>query len=696
MIRFIFGIHNHQPLGNLDWVIKRATEKCYIPFLEKVRNFPFFKFVIHISGVLIEWFEKNNPYYLELIKKCVQSGQAEILSGGYYEPVLSSIPKRDRRKQISLLTQYIKNQFGFKPSGIWLTERVWEPDLVEDIARSGIKYVVVDDRHFTVSGFDYSQLHSYYISEFNEQRISIFPIDTKLRYLIPFRQPKEIEEYIKKLDEEGHQMVIYIDDGEKFGEWPGTNKWVYKDGWLDQFIQTMGKLNDNKILQFSTFSEIIKDYPPKGIVYLSNASYMEMEEWALPARKIIEIETLKKKTGDSPFIRGGHWKNFFTKYSESNRMHKFMLLMSSLVKKQKNKKAEKMLLSSQCNDAYWHGVFGGLYLPHLRHATWKQLSKTLKILSDGMEKKENNILDFDYDGKDEIWIHSKLFSSILKPSLGGQLIQHILFKSGNNYQNTLMRRFESYHQKIIDNVSKTSIIDESSIYNNHEGVPSIHTIGKNYSAPIELFYDWYERNSFIDHFFSKQATLDDYEQCDFQEMGDFVNNEYQVEQVDDTIVLTRNGGIYESNSLISTIYLTKLYSFNEGNIKCNYIITNTGRQPINIRFGIEFNLFFGFLLSGNGRVEIKEKSIDISKKLFIEDVDAIVAIDEKFNQHFELLLSKNCNLFYFPLQTISQSEKGFDTTNQCLSFLPFWNLKFSPGEIYEVGVQWKFKKIFHN
>jgi len=687
MIKFIFGIHNHQPLGNFDWVIEKAAERCYIPFLEKVSNFPFFRFVLHTSGVLIDWFEKNNPYYLELVKKLAQKGQIEFLSGGYYEPVLASIPKRDRRKQISLLSQYIKKKFDVKPSGVWLTERVWEPDLVEDIAKAGMQYVVVDDRHFIVSGFDPSHLHTYYISEFNEKRIAIFPIDAKLRYFIPFRPPEEIEEYLNELNKDGFPMAIYMDDGEKFGEWPGTHKWVYEDGWLDKFFEMMGKLNEQNIIKFSTFSEVLKECQPQGIAYLSNASYKEMEEWALPAKKIIELETLKKKTKYSPFIRGGHWKNFFTKYPESNRMHKFMLLLSSIVNKEKNKKAQKLLLSSQCNDAYWHGIFGGLYLPHLRYEIWKRLSETLSILSSGTKKQEFEIIDFDYDGKNEIWVHSSSSSSIFKPSLGGQLIHHILFSSNNNYQNTLTRRFEAYHKKIKDDVQKKETGIKTK--NEQEKVPSIHKIEKKITAPVRLFYDWYERNSFIDHFFSERATLEDYEKCDFKEMGDFVNQEYNVKLDGEKIGFSRSGGIYESNRLISNVYLIKTFTLTDGNIDCHYLIKNRGERPVVTQFGVEFNLFFEFLATAGGRMEIKDENVDIFKKLSLNDVGSIVIFDKKQMLRFEIKVSRNCNLFYFPLQTVSQSEKGFDTTTQCLSFLPFWMLELASGETFEVNVEWK-------
>ena len=35
--------------------------------------------------------------------------------------------------------------------------------------------------------------------------------------------------------------------------------------------------------------------------------------------------------------------------------------------------AREALYRGQCNCPYWHGAFGGIYLPHLRHAIYNQL-----------------------------------------------------------------------------------------------------------------------------------------------------------------------------------------------------------------------------------------------------------------------------------------------------------------------------------
>ena len=46
------------------------------------------------------------------------------------------------------------------------------------------------------------------------------------------------------------------DDGEKFGMWPGTNKHVYENGWLDKFLNAIEENSD--IVETTTFSEVLE------------------------------------------------------------------------------------------------------------------------------------------------------------------------------------------------------------------------------------------------------------------------------------------------------------------------------------------------------------------------------------------------------------------------------------------------------
>src|SRR3954462_170689 len=83
----------------------------------------------------------------------------------------------------------------------------------------------------------------------------------------------------------------------------------------------------------------------------------------------------KHLAASASFVRGGHWHHFLVKYPESNRMHKTMVALSNLCRARGDPpEARRAIGRAQCNDAYRPGVFGGLYLPPLRNAIWRQLA----------------------------------------------------------------------------------------------------------------------------------------------------------------------------------------------------------------------------------------------------------------------------------------------------------------------------------
>ncbi len=113
-------LHAHQPVGNFGSVFEKAYDFCYRPFVEMLEKHPKVHVGLHYSGPLLTWLEKNRPEYFELIRKLVQRGQVEMVGGGFYEPILISIPPEDQREQISRLGSYLEQHFGQRPSGAWL------------------------------------------------------------------------------------------------------------------------------------------------------------------------------------------------------------------------------------------------------------------------------------------------------------------------------------------------------------------------------------------------------------------------------------------------------------------------------------------------------------------------------------------------------------------------------------------------
>jgi len=134
-VRFVFGVHLHQPVGNFDHVFEQHLRDVYRPLVERLVQHRFFPFTLHISGPLLEWLEAHDAAYLDQLGRLAADGHVELLLAGFYEPVLASLPRPDRIEQIGWMREAIRRRFGAQATGLWLTERVWEPDLAWALAR---------------------------------------------------------------------------------------------------------------------------------------------------------------------------------------------------------------------------------------------------------------------------------------------------------------------------------------------------------------------------------------------------------------------------------------------------------------------------------------------------------------------------------------------------------------------------------
>ncbi|MDI6784823.1 MAG: DUF1926 domain-containing protein, partial [bacterium] len=511
-IKFILGFHNHQPIGNFEHVFEEGYQKAYKPLVETFLNHPRIKITWHFTGFLYDWLNQHHPELNEQIKTMVARGQAEMMTGGYYEPILSVIPEPDRQGQIRKLTEYVERKTGYRPIGAWLAERVWEPHLAGSFADAGIKYTVTDDSHFLSAGLAEEETWGYFLTEELGKTLAIFPISQTLRYTIPFQEPiKTIEVFKRVADKPGQHILVMADDGEKFGIWPGTYEHCHVRGWLNRFLEEIEKNLD--WIEPITFSDCLQTTPPLGRIYLPTASYTEMMEWAMPTSAILQYETLVEnldKQGkykpNKHFIRGGFWRNFLVKYPESNNIHKKMLYVSNKVqsafeKHPKNlalQQAQDALWAGQTNCGYWHGLFGGVYLNYLRDTLYRHLIQAEKLVDQVNHKTKSWIdvdqFDFDADGHPEILVNTAKLNLYFKPSYGGALFELDIKDINFNLLDTLSRKKEAYHEKII-HAQLQSVRDSD-----EQETKSIHDliIAKELHLEQYLHYDWYQRYSLLD------------------------------------------------------------------------------------------------------------------------------------------------------------------------------------------------------
>ncbi len=708
-INLSFGVHNHQPIGNFDHVFEDAHQHCYSPFLRILNRFPNFKLSLHYSGILIEWLKKNHPETFEDIAKLVRRGQVELLTGGFYEPILPVIPEWDQKAQINKLTQFIKKNFRTTPAGMWLAERVWEPHLPRIISQAGVKFVVLDDTHFKYAGLTEEQLSGYYVTEEQGFMISLFPISKVLRYTIPFKEPEETLKYLKEIaTPEGDNVIVYADDGEKFGVWPGTYKHCYQDGWMEKFFEAVEK--NSEWINMLHFSEVLKKFPPLGRVYLPTSSYAEMSQWSLPAQGFRDYENLENILKDQGlyerfgiFIRGGFWRNFLAKYPEVNHLHKRTLDLSQRIhslessKKQfdrkKLKKAQDQLWKSQCNCPYWHGVFGGLYLNHLREAVYHHLIQAEEIHNQLTHQEDNwidyRVVDLDKDGKDELLVSTPSLNLCFSPHSGGALYELDFFPGSVNLINTLTRREEGYHEKIF----KLKGPDHEK---DNPEVASIHdlTLAKEQGLEKYLTYDWYRRGSLIDHFLGEVTGIDDFAKCKYPEQGDFVNQPYQhkVERKGEKIKITlkRDGRVWVKDKRIS-LTLAKFISLGIDNpsLEVDYALKNNSDEIVDLWFGTEFNFTLSSGTDENRFCYISGKTLDkkgLLDKSEDQDVVDFGMKDQNLGIDINLKTDKSATLWRFPILTVSLSESGFEKNYQSSVLFPNWKIRLEPDQTWNTKI----------
>lgn len=687
-IRLILALHNHQPIGNFDHVFQQAFDDSYRPFLDVFSRYESLKIALHTSGSLMEWLNAQHSEYVDQLARLVEQGRIEIIGGAYFEPILTMIPSRDRIGQIRTYTRWLQNRLGATIRGLWIPERVWEQSLTHDLVDAGIEYTILDDFHFKCAGLGESQLAGHLLTEDEGRVLSVFPGSERLRYTIPFGTPQQTIDYLAKLaDEQPNAIAVFGDDGEKFGTWPETKKHVYDDGWLTQFFDALVRNQD--WVQVTTLAEAFDNVPPVGKVYMSDCSYREMTEWALPPEKLGEYERISHEMKDDPrwsvlrpLIRGGFWRNFKVKYPEADEMYSRMMMVSRRLQETMDaaaagdpvntdvaEQARFELYRGQCNCSYWHGAFGGIYLPHLRNAVYQHLIAADNLLDRAIGKQDNWIEaaadDFNFDARQEVRLANDRLMALVAPSRGGQLLELDVRRIRHNLLATLARRPEAYHRKVINGQHQ------------HDAeVASIHdrVVFKQPDLDKRLQYDDHIRKSLIDLFYDNEATLESVAAGAAVQRGDFISGTYEakIRRNPDRIQvqLLRDG-----SACGVPVRITKGLTLDAGSstLQVAYLLENL---PLNrpLHFAVEFN-FAGMPSNAYGRnfLDIDGNRIDqLGAKLDLKNVFGLGLTDEWLGLDVGLKMSRPTNFWTFPIETVSQSEGGFELVHQSVTVMPHW------------------------
>ena len=690
-LHLVLLIHAHQPVGNFGEVLERAYQRCYLPFLGCLQRHPSVRLGLHYSGPLLEWIEQAHPEFFERLRELAGCGQAELVGGGFYEPILIAIPPEDRLDQIRRMMVYLEKHLDARPTGAWLAERVWEPQLPTPLAQAGVDYTLVDDIHFLTSGFELGQLHGYYFAEDLGAKVKVIPGLKELRYLIPFRSVDENLEFLRRVAREHPGgMAAMGDDCEKFGLWPGTYEHCYRDGWLERFFAALEANQD--WLTTVTPADYVSAHAPLGRADLPTASYTEMMEWALPTPMRQRLHAVKEEFSSRPeiqvFLRGGFWRSFLSKYSEANLLHKKMLYVSGRLRtsaarrrsraepRRKLREATTHLLRAQCNDAYWHGIFGGLYSPHLRTALWRELMRAEK-LADSVQYGRGDYaeavrLDFDADGAEEIYVTSRQFAALLKPSDGATLAALDYRPSDVTLINSLERRPEAYHARL-----------READGGHARGVATIHEQTRVKEEGLERYlrYDRWPRHAFRLLLFSPAKTYSDYQALRLEESAVFAGGAYHIVATSPGKVKVTCAGPLDAlapqQRTSALLRAAKTFSFSKSRqgfaVTCGVRLSQNNQEPITLHVGLEVVLN---LLAPNEPDRYFETSAGERHPLCWEaaiPASQLRLVDEWQNVTVQLEAPGASQFWIAPIETVSESEEGFERVYQGSQVLALWH-----------------------
>jgi alpha-amylase len=702
MPRFYLGlaIHNHQPVGNADHVFESVYKQAYLPFLEALERHPRIRLSLHYSGCLLDWLREHKPDFLARLKALIGRGQVEMMTGGYYEPILPAIPDADKVGQVVHMSSIIRDEMGASPKGLWLAERVWEPHLPRFLAEAGVAWTVVDDSHFKMVGLADDELRGYYLSEEEGQTVGIFPSLKLLRYIIPWHTVDEVIETFRTWSEESSDAIAVMgDDGEKFGAWPETYEHCWgEDGWMGDFFAAL-EANSSWLIT-TPLGEYAARFPPRGRIYLPTASYEEMMAWALPAGASHRFEHIKHQLEEEgrqdvmDLVRGGFWRHFLVKYPEVNNLHKKMLRVHRKVyrpgadasEKRPDAQALAELWRGECNCPYWHGVFGGIYLMGIRLANYHHLIRA-EAAADAAVHGDGPWLaweaaDFDMDGREELLVDGSSANLYFAPSDGGTLFEWDVREPALNLTAVLGRRPEAYHQTLLEVGDAPPPEGEGGAKTIHQGVRM-----KEPGLDKRLYYDHHRRSCLRDHFLAHKTSLDDLIRSFYEELGDFADGAYASEAREDegriVVTLQRDGQV---GGVPCRLEKEVTLAAGGSGVDVTWRLANGGGSTIDCLFASEWNL----ALHAGDSITFGEAAAQALGEAHTVDIVRAFALEGHYPPlRLRAELVQPAALWPYPIEAVSNSEGGFELTYQGVCLMLLWPMCLAPGESTSFGLRWR-------
>ncbi|MBN2725566.1 MAG: DUF1926 domain-containing protein [Deltaproteobacteria bacterium] len=461
-----------------------------------------------------------------------------------------------------------------------------------------------------------------------------------------------------------------------------------------RFILSRFEKSSALVSRISTLLSAVEDLNPaiEGsniLLHIGN----EMNEIISGLENLVEKDIPSLES----FIQGGIWQGFLSKYHESNLVHKRMLHISSTLNRLELNppgidtalliKARDHLYQAQCNCAYWHGIFGGLYMVHLRHALYHHLLVAEHLMDRYSGLSEDSVVrkDFDADLIDEVILSGPKLFAVVKPSSGAGLFELDLKERYFNLTNVMTRMEEGYHRGFVVRGNDEDSHDDTITIHHHVDYVDESFLEKR-------IYDAGPRFSFQDQFLSASTDIKsfshDWYSRKYTDIGDFAFGKYSISEISDAekyAVLEKTGLIGNTKTNIS-----KKFSINGSELKVEYLFSLPSGGHLNCFFASESSFTLLGHNTGNRRMlfngESPEGTSGMSGAENIRSNITSMGMKSTYDGFsWEIDWGNiSADVITFPFYSLSKSETGVEMNYQGTSMTPFFLINISDEETFSL------------
>ncbi len=298
--------------------------------------------------------------------------------------------------------------------------------------------------------------------------------------------------------------------------------------------------------------------------------------------------------------------------------------------------------------------------------------------------------DFDRDGSDEVMMNSELLNSFIDPAEGGRITELDWKPRSFNLTNTLTRRREGYHEKILNAVKDAAAGPPATAQRpftnawrsrkracsticSMTGMPGVR------SSTISWGRAWTWRASCGRNI--TRPAISCWGPTAWRPGERAAPRSSSLERERHGRRPGRQPAEGAAPALGSS-----------AEFLARYAITNLGNEELNTTFGSEFNFS---LLAGNAHdryYDIPGHTLDkrnLASTGETNNVDQVSLVDEWLRLKLSLLFSQPAVLWRAPVETVSQSEAGFERVYQSSMVMPLWRISLGAGATWETEIRVK-------